>query len=262
MYNLRRHLSLPITTLPFPAASLANMEKNVAASLTSLFGDASNGRRLNAKEGELVDKASGFLSSAIAMISDASTHAIEKLEGLTGDALDDALAHFTNDLIVENSWDSTEAGKIVGDGEFIARIKAAETLAEAQIIYEEYEDAFCIPAEINTDFGEKVPTKCEGPTIRLEYEPKECIVSDEDHSITCKPGKLLLRKYPGKCVMKHHRPFEFIGKECVGITEFSKKPDDIIIEGGEEYTLWFEQSDFELKNMFHKEDKEEHEAAA
>ena len=231
------------------AASLVNMEKNVAASLTSLFSDASNGRRLSASDGELVDKASGFLSSAIAMLGDASTAAIEKLEGLTGQALQDALAVFTNDLQVVNSWDLSPAGEIVGDGQFIQRIKDANSLLEAEAVYAEYEEAFCEPAEWNADtFGQKVPTVCEGPTIRLEYEPKECVVSEDEHSISCQPGRLVMKKYPGKCVLKHHEPFEFIGKACIGVTEFTKKDTEVIREGGEAYSLFFEQGDFE--NLF------------
>jgi hypothetical protein len=229
------------------------MEKSVAASLSSLFSHASNGRRLSEKDGELVDKASGFLSSAIEFLGDAATEAIEKLEGLTGKALEDGLAHFTNELQYVNSWDVN--GEIVGDHQFIERMKDASTLADAQAIYEEYEDAFCTEPEIILPGKEK--TVCEGPTIALEYKPKECVVSEDEHSITCEPGKIVMTKKPGKCTLKHHTPFEYIGKACVGVTEFTKKSTDVTVEGGEEYTLWFEQSDFELGNLF-SHDKEDH----
>lgn len=239
-------LSVPIH-LDQPAASLLNMEKDVAASLTSLFSEASNGRRLNAKEGEIVDKASNFLSSAIAALADASTAAIDKLETLSGKALKDGLATFTNEVQTENSW-----GDIIGNGQFIQQIKDADTLAEAQTVYETYEDAFCTPADYPGDFGLKIPTTCEGPTIRLEYEPKECVVSDDDHAITCQPGRLVLKKYPGKCTMKHHAPFEFKGKECVGSTIFYKKDFTPEEYGGEEYTLFFDQKDVTLGGLLHK----------
>jgi hypothetical protein len=228
------------------------MEKSVAASLSSLFSHASNGRRLSEKDGELVDKASGFLSSAIEFLGDAATEAIEKLEGLTGKALEDGLAHFTNELQYVNSWDVN--GEIVGDHQFIERMKDASTLADAQAIYEEYEDAFCTEYDYTLPGKEK--TVCEGPTIALEYKPKECIVSEDEHSITCEPGKIVMTKTPGKCTLKHHTPFKYIGKACVGVTEFTKKSTDTTIEGGEPYTLWFEQSDFELGNLF-SHDKEE-----
>jgi len=231
------------------------MEKSVAASLSSLFSHASNGRRLSEKDGELVDKATGFLSSAIELLGDAATEAIEKLENLTGKALEDGLAHFTNELEYTNSWD--ENGEIVGDHQFIERMKDASTLAEAQAIYEEYEEAFCSDGEITSPGKEK--TVCEGPTIALEYKPKECVVSEDEHSITCEPGKIVMTKTPGKCTLKHHTPFEYKGKECVGTTAFTKKSTDVTKEGGEEYTLWFEQSDFELGNLFSHDKEEEDE---
>jgi len=232
------------------------MEKSVAASLSSLFSHASNGRRLSEKDGELVDKASGFLSSAIEFLGDAATEAMEKLEGLTGKALEDGLAHFTNELQYVNSWDVN--GEIVGDHQFIERMKDASTLAEAQAIYEEYEEVFC--TEQDPILPEKVKTVCEGPIIALEYKPKECVVSEDEHSITCEPGKIVMTKTPGKCTLKHHTPFEYIGKACVGYTEFTKKSTEITTEGGEEYTLFFEQSDFELGDLFsHDKEKKEKE---
>ena len=233
------------------------MEKSVAASLSSLFSHASNGRRLSEKDGELVDKASGFLSSAVEFLGDAATEAIEKLEGLTGEALEDGLAHFTNELQYVNSWD-VNGTEIVGDHQFIDRMKDASTLADAQVIYEEYEEAFCSDAEII--LPDKVKTVCEGPIIALEYKPKECIVSEDEHSITCEPGKIVMTKTPGKCTLKHHTPFEYIGKACVGVTEFTKKSTNVTTEGGDPYSLFFEQSDFELGNLFsHDKEKEEEE---
>jgi hypothetical protein len=233
------------------------MEKSVAASLSSLFRDhASNGRRLSEKDGELVDKASGFLSSAVEFLTDAATEAMEKLEGLTGKALEDGLAHFTNELQYFNSWDVN--GEIVGDHQFIERMKDASTLAEAQAIYEEYEEVFC--TETDPILPGKEKTVCEGPIIALEYKPKECVVSEDEHSITCEPGKIVMTKTPGKCTLKHHTPFEYIGKACVGYTEFTKKSTEITTEGGEEYTLFFEQSDFELGDLFsHDKEKKEKE---
>ena len=62
-------------------------------------------------------------------------------------------------------------------------------------LYEEYEEAFCSDAEII--LPDKVKTVCEGPIIALEYKPKECIVSEDEHSITCEPGKIVTSSFPG-----------------------------------------------------------------
>ena len=238
----------PHPTLPSTA------DKNFEAQLTSLFSASNEGRRLSANEGAIVDKATSFLSSAIAQLGDAATTAIEKLEGLTGAALEGGLQKLTGELQIQNSW-----GADIGGGQFLSAIKDADSLAEATTVFTQYENELCEPWKINvngtgihedTDYdtvGTKIPTKCKGPTIKLEYEPKVCIVSDQDHKIECKPGRLVMTKKPGECTMKHWEPFHYKSKECKASTEFAKKVSSETL-GGEPYTLFFDQHD----SIFHK----------
>jgi len=224
------------------------MEKNIAAQLTNLLSSSNGGRRLSAADGEVVEKATNFLSSAIAALGDATTNALDKVANLKGTALQEGLDSLTADLTIDSAW-----GANMGGGQFITAMKEATSLAEAQDVWESYEDELCEPWSMNIEgphqgdfedgdfFLQKVPTKCKGPEIKLEYKPKECIVSDDDHSIECKPGKIVMKKKPGECVLKHWRPFTWASKECKAKTEFYKKSDDITTEGGEEYTLWFDQ---------------------
>jgi hypothetical protein len=247
------------------------MEKNVAAQLTAMFASSNGGRRLSAAEGDVVEHATGFLSSAISALADHATSAIEKIENLSGSALEDALAKLTAELNIESPW-GPESN--MGGGQFFTAIKDATTLAEAEAVYREYEAEICTPWQMNiagehqgefTDeelFGEKVATECYGPQIKLEYVPKECIVSDDDHSIECKPGKIVMKKKPGECIMKHWNPFVWISKECKAETDFWKKEGGAT-EGGETYTLWFDQLEKPLMSGFgHGISKVEEEAAA
>ena len=234
------------------------MEKNVAAQLTAMFASSNGGRRLSAAEGDVVEHATGFLSSAISALADHATSAIDKIENLSGAALEDGLAKLTAELNFDNSWGP--AGNI-GGGQFITAIKDATNLAEAQAVYDEYEAEVCEPWMMNVAgdhqgtfeddelFGEKVATECSGPQIKLEYVPKTCIVSDDDHSIECKPGKIVMKKKPGECVMKHWNPFIWVSKECKAETEFWKKEGGAE-EGGETYTLWFDQLEKPLMSGF------------
>lgn len=219
------------------------MEKNLAAQLTALFQGDSNGRRLSAADGHLIDAATGFLASAIEAIADVGNSAIDKLEGLTGDKLSEALNVFNKEVNIENSWGD------FGNGAFINEIKEAQSLAEATALYDAAEAELCEP--LNYTLPEKVPTECEGPTIKLEYKPKTCIVEEHLKEIECKPAKLVLTKYPGKCTLKHHSPFEFIDKDCKQTTEFAWHDTTVTEKGGQEYTLFIDQHNITLPTPFH-----------
>ena len=60
----------------------------------------------------------------------------------------------------------------------------------------------------------KVNPNCYGPLVLIGYEPKTCYLITEYKTIYCDPAKLVLRVYPGKCALKHYRPFTWTGKEC------------------------------------------------
>ena len=61
---------------------------------------------------------------------------------------------------------------------------------------------------------EKKPTKCMGPQVVLELEPKTCEIDPAAKVIACTPARLVLRKVPGECALKHLTPASWSGKEC------------------------------------------------
>jgi len=236
-------ISHHFTIITITAASVLNMEKTIGAQLTALFQSGSNGRRLSAADGQIVDAATNFLSSAVESLADMRSAAIDKLEGRSGDDLSRALNVFSKEVMTENSWGD------LGNGDLLAALKDAQSIAEAELLWEEAENKTCTPLEYT--LPAKEPTKCEGPSIKLVYKPKECIVEEHMKEIDCKPAKLVLEKVPGKCVFKHHTPFTFKDKECKGETKFAWHNTTTYGKGGEDYTLFIDQHNITLPSYFH-----------
>ena len=61
---------------------------------------------------------------------------------------------------------------------------------------------------------EKKATKCMGPQVVLELEPKTCEIDPAAKVIACTPARLVLRKVPGECTLKRITPASWTGKEC------------------------------------------------
>ena len=53
-----------------------------------------------------------------------------------------------------------------------------------------------------------------GPQVVLELEPKTCEIDPAAKVIACTPARLVLRKVPGECALKHLTPASWSGKEC------------------------------------------------
>jgi hypothetical protein len=82
---------------------------------------------------------------------------------------------------------------------------------------------------------EKIPTTCVGPTFTLSYIPKACIVNSHDKTIVCDPAKLVMKKNPGECTLKHYTAFNWVGKKCRFKAEIGHEKEKVI--GGGDYQV-------------------------
>jgi len=189
-----------------------------------------NRRRLHAAatKDDMVQDARLFLTDAMGSLVNMTKGNLHKLKfnytEFNKDAvIQEIIDYFPND-IGQDVWKKTRA--------LIDELKTADSFDDALDKLEAASEDYCTPDEYNK--YEKVPTICEGPKVRLEFEPKECIVEDSGHSIDCKPAKLVLRKVPGKCVLKHHAAATWKGKECKLVKEWGK--ESVKRKGGETFT--------------------------
>ena len=112
----------------------------------------------------------------------------------------------------------------------------------------------CTPNE--AIMSEKVNSKCKGPELELELQPKTCVIDASGHQIDCEPAKLGMRKIPAKCTYKHHSPFEFVGDWCA--IEKNHGVETVVTKGGDTYTTTIQglkSSVSHLNKWADKEDK-------
>ncbi|KDD73501.1 hypothetical protein H632_c2114p0, partial [Helicosporidium sp. ATCC 50920] len=72
--------------------------------------------------------------------------------------------------------------------------------------------AFCTPDTFTKPAV--VYSNCAGPSVRLEYLPRSCVIDDINKQIVCKPAKLNMIKKPGACTYKYLSAAEWTSKEC------------------------------------------------
>jgi hypothetical protein len=120
-----------------------------------------------------------------------------------------------------------------GEGaQLMETLKNVDTFDEAVQALEDAAALYCVEDEYIPT--EKVPSKCVGPKVRLEFVPKKCVIAEDgNHEVECKPAQLVLMKKPGKCTMKHYKPAEYKGKECKVEKKWGK--DNSTTWGGDIY---------------------------
>ena len=94
-------------------------------------------------------------------------------------------------------------------------------------------DKFCSDKEFSKP--ELVPSTCAGPSVRVAYIPKKCIINEIAKQIVCTSPRLIMIKTPGSCTHKHFTPASWTGKECklAGQVGFEKE----VLVGGANYTV-------------------------
>jgi flagellar hook-basal body complex protein FliE len=211
-----------------------------------------HGRRLNAVDkSTMLDDAKNFLGDVLANLAEKTEMAIdtakevgEKIvykytEGNDHAILGDIFGKNYHKFFPHNI--TIEALSHLGAGD--AYSKLMKELSDVDSFEEAYEaidkasynSKLCKRAKKKE--SEKEPTKCEGPKVSLELEPKKCIIDSHTHTVECEPAKLVLKKIPGKCTFKHHTPFEWHGKVCKIEKKFGHEKH--ITKGGEAYQPTF-----------------------
>jgi hypothetical protein len=218
----------------FNTAGLTDIVDHVAEQLRAFFREhhvtTSNGkgRRLSAKDSEIIDDARAFLTDALGSLKNITHGSLEKLKysytEFDKDAvIQDIIGYFPTDIGHE-AWNKTR--------DLITDLKDAQSFDDAYTILENTANEYCTDEVYNPP--EKEPTKCTGPKVRLEFVPKKCVIDSIGHEIDCKPAKLVLKKAPGTCVFKHHTAASWSGKVCKVSKEWGK--DESVTKGGEPFS--------------------------
>lgn len=189
-----------------------------------------NRRRLQAvaTKADMIQDAKVFLTDAMGSLVNMTKGNIHKLKfnytEFNKDAvIQEIIDYFPND-IGHDVWNKTRA--------LVDELKTADSFDAALDKLEAASQDYC-EADAYTKH-QKVPTKCDGPKVRLEFQPKTCVVEDAGHSIDCTPAKLVLKKIPGKCVFKYHKAASWTGKECKLEKKWGKDKKES--KGGDTFT--------------------------
>lgn len=190
--------------------------------------DAGSRRRLSAAKADILDDAKAFLTDAVGSLVNMTKGNLHKLKfnytEFNKDAvIQEIIDYFPND-IGHDVWNKTRV--------LMDELKNADSFDEALDKLETASEDYCKNDEYVDH--EKEPTKCEGPKVRLAFEPKTCVIESAGHSIDCTPAKLVLKKIPGQCTFKHHKAAKWTGKECKVEKTWGKSSTEM--HGGHEYT--------------------------
>lgn len=196
------------------------------------YGEEEEGsrRRLHAAaaKADILQDAKVFLTDAVGSLVNMTKGNLHKLKfnytEFNKDAvIQEIVDYFPND-IGHDVWNKTR--------HLVNELKTADSFDVALDKLEAASADYCTKDEY-TDH-EKEPTNCEGPKVKLAFEPKKCVIESAGHSIDCTPAKLVLKKTPGKCVFKHHKAASWKGKECKLEKKWGKASEET--KGGQTYT--------------------------